>query len=495
MTHSDEVRSMFAQYARNEISEERLRRLEAALREDDGLRAEFIEYMNVDAALGDLAALSQSEIDQLDSNAAETFEEPQLDLETQSAEDSAMLAERVSNKAIGSKPGYWKLIATLAVCLVVAITLAWQLGKETRPENQLAGENVEEAESPRKVDSLAFATVVQLADAHWEDDTSLAVGDRVAVGVLRLKAGIVHLQIDSGVGVTLDGPANFELMSSEVTRLHSGLLTATVPPGAEGFRVDTPSAQVVDLGTAFGIDQRSDGTSTVSVFDGEVEIVSVEESEKRLLAEGETVHVAADGSLRDMQFTPQPFGRLWPTASGIAESTGAFRFAPPWPRGLSQIQSDTEIFVLPEGYARELSVPCPIDITESELNNSRIPAERRVRSYLLQFNPVDPTGEEAASKKLGSRMRRIEGSITFDHPVAGMIVNSETLKITDEVFALRRGPIRPFARGLELSQPRTADVISLSEDRHTVNLKLSVFNQFSDHVRVIVDASFNNLED
>ena len=42
----------------------------------------------------------------------------------------------------------------------------------------------------------------------------------------------------------------------------------TVPPGAEGFRVDTPSAQVVDLGTAFGIEQFADGTSKVSVFDG-----------------------------------------------------------------------------------------------------------------------------------------------------------------------------------------------------------------------------------
>jgi len=120
---------------------------------------------------------------------------------------------------------------------------------------------------------------------------------------------------------------------------------------------------------------------------------------------------------------------------------------------------------------------------------------RRVRSFLLQFNPVDPSGQESNSRELGSKMRRIEGSITFSRPVTGLIVNSETLRITDKVFALRRGPIRPFKRGLELSPPRTADVVSLSEDRHTLTLKLAVFNQFSGHVRVIVDASLSDVHD
>ena len=213
------------------------------------------------------------------------------------------------------------------------------------------------------------------------------------------------------------------------------------------------------------------------------------------MTEGETVHLTTDGSVSESEFATQPFEKLWPTASGIVESTGAFRFAPPWPRRLSQIQSDTDILVLPEGYAGKLEEPCPIDIVESELAESNIPIGQRVRSYLLQFNPVDPARQEATSKEPGSRMRRIAGSITFDRPVIGMIVNTETLKITDEFFALHRGPIRPFKRGLELSPPRTADVVSLSEDRRTLTLKLAVFNQFSDHVRVIVDASLSDVHD
>ena len=491
MTHRDELRFMIAEYAHGQISEVRLRRLEAELREDDRLRAEFIEYMNIDAALGDHAALSESEIAQLDGTVTESCELANLD--SGSSTERMAFVEPTDGSPLKSvaNRGHWKSMAALVACLIVAVVSWWQFGTDAGNVDQIAQENDGAAETVRDVSRSTLATVVQLVDARWADSKPLAVGDRISPGVLRMQAGIVHLRFDNGVGVTLEGPSDFEVTSPEVTRLRSGLLTATVPPGAEGFRVDTPSAQVVDLGTAFGIDQRPDGTSIVSVFDGEVEIVS-DDSNKRLLSEGNSIQLATDGSASDLVFTSQPFDRLWPTSSGIAGSSGAFRFTPPWPRGISRIQSDTEIFVLPEGYASELNDPCPIDISEAEVIRSRIPAGRRVRSYLLQFNPVDPTGQEANSKKLGSRMRRIEGSITFDGPVVGMIVTGETLKVTDEIFALRRGPIRPFARGLELNPSRTADVVSLSEDRRTVSLKLAVFNQFSDHVRVIVDASLDD---
>lgn len=493
MTHSEDLQVMIAEYARGDISEVRLRRLEGALRSDEGFRSEFIEFMNVDTALGDLAALSESEIVELDGITPGAGKAAHLNAETKPELTSASLAEPDARTAIKSvtNRGHWKKIAALAACLLVTVAFWWQFGTDARHENQVAHENDEALGSVRDATQIAFATVIQSVDVQWVVGKPLKVGDRVSAGELQLDAGIVHLRFDSGVGITLEGPADFEVMSAEVTQLRSGLLTATVPTGAEGFRVDTPSAQVVDLGTAFGIDQRPDGTSVVSVFDGEVEIVS-DDSNKRLLTEGKSIQLATDGSASDLEFTSQPFDRLWPTSSGIAGSSGAFRFTPPWPRGISRIQSDTDIFVLPEGYASELDNPCPIDISASEVTSSRISAGRRVRSYLLQFNPVDPTGQEANSKKLGSRMRRIEGSITFDAPVIGMIVTSETLKITDEIFALRRGPIRPFARGLELTQSRTADVISLSEDGRTVSLKLAVFNQFSDHVRVVVDASLDD---
>ena len=120
-------------------------------------------------------------------------------------------------------------------------------------------------------------------------------------------------------------------------KFESGLLTSTVPPGAEGFRVDTPTAQVIDLGTAFGIELGDNGVSHVSVFDGEVEVAVPKSATRQLLTEGEAVRVEQE-NIKPVDFDASVFDKIWPVSSGISRSTGAFRFAPPtgrqWSVGL-----------------------------------------------------------------------------------------------------------------------------------------------------------------
>ena len=62
MSDSSDIRSLFAEYARGEIGKSELERLDAALRGNSQLTDEFIEYMNVASALGDIAALSDVEV-------------------------------------------------------------------------------------------------------------------------------------------------------------------------------------------------------------------------------------------------------------------------------------------------------------------------------------------------------------------------------------------------------------------------------------------------
>ncbi|MEM7454763.1 MAG: FecR family protein [Planctomycetota bacterium] len=335
-----------------------------------------------------------------------------------------------------------------------------------------------------------FVTVTQLVNVARVDGEKVSEGDRISSGLFELVEGIAHLSFDNGVGVTLEGPVQFELTSVDVTRLRSGVLTATVPPGAEGFRVDTPLAQVIDLGTAFGIEQNPDGTSNVSVFDGEVEIVSDNVSGKHLLTEGNSVQLAVDGTVSEVEFAADRFEKLWPAASGIAGSTGAFKFAPQWPRMLRRINSDTDIIVLPEGYAMELEEPCLVDMTMSGSNESSIAAGQRIRSFLLQFNPEDPVEREP---NRNGQLKRIEGSITFDRPILGLIIEGDTLQQTDALFSFRAGPGPQMRRGLESNPPRVADEVSVTDDGHTLTLKLVAFDRLSDHVRVIVDASLPEL--
>lgn len=366
-------------------------------------------------------------------------------------------------------------IVAVAACLLIA--LSWY--GTTEPGST----------GPGSAEAGPFLSVAMTQDTLGD----LKAGDRLGAETIELKGGIMRLIFDDGVEVTLQGPAEYELIELGKTRLVSGLLTATVPPGAEGFQVDTPSAQVVDLGTAFGVELRPDGSSQVTVFDGEVEVLGQKEPGKRHLTEGETIQVAADGSVIETEFASKQFEKLWPTASGIAGSTGAFKFAPQWPRMLKQIESDEDIFILPEGYAMELEQSCEVDMTGNEMSQSAIPSGQRVRSFLLQFNPVDSGNSQRGPANRGFRQRgskqrkRIKGNITFQRPILGLVVKTETLKKTDDLFSLRRaGGL--MGRGLEFKPPRMADEISISEDRMTLTLDLAVINRLSDHVRVIVDA-------
>ncbi|MCC9655356.1 FecR domain-containing protein [Rhodopirellula halodulae] len=402
----------------------------------------------------------------------------------------------------------WAWIATVAAGLLLA--LSWALWSDAPLPN---GRDIaEKGDSTRpllvessdaEIQDNAVATLAQIRDAVWEPisdsdgDVDRREGDRLGVETLRLRSGIVHLEFDSGVEVILEGPASYDIQTMDETRLAYGLLTATVPPGAEGFRVDTPSAQVIDLGTAFGIELDRDGLSKVSVFDGEVEVVPEGQTTKRLLIEGESIELQSDGSMNDIAFEPRRFERLWPMVSGIVKSSGAFRFAPPWPRQVKRLQNDEHVFVLPEGYATRLVAPCAIDFSEpglyeneSQLSPSEIPTDQRVRSFLLVFNPVPPKSTDGRPRRLTMRdLEMIEGSITFQHPILGVMVRDETLFQSDGRFSMRSASTVPLQQGLELKPSRLSDSITLSDDRRTLKLKLAGVGRRGDQVRVIVDAA------
>ena len=94
----------------------------------------------------------------------------------------------------------------------------------------------------------------------------LRVGD-----TLELDAGLAELTLAGGVTLILEGPARVRLAGGARVRLERGCLSARVPKGAEGFQVDTPTSEVVDLGTEFGVCVGDDGSSEVHVLRGRVQ--------------------------------------------------------------------------------------------------------------------------------------------------------------------------------------------------------------------------------
>jgi hypothetical protein len=96
-------------------------------------------------------------------------------------------------------------------------------------------------------------------------------GDAVHAGTLRWEQGLVRLELDAGVLLTLEGPAEIELVDLMHARLPRGRLTVYVPPRAVGYTVAAGDLSVTDLGADFGLERDAKGAVRLAVFRGEVE--------------------------------------------------------------------------------------------------------------------------------------------------------------------------------------------------------------------------------
>lgn len=171
-----------------------------------------------------------------------------------------------------------------AACILVAVK--WPTGNS----------------EPKTADSLA-ATVISNVNGLLAKDEQRWNNVKLPTGNYELQTGLLHLQFGGGVMVYLEAPARFDAVSDSRVVLHSGRLSARVPPDGIGFTVETPEAEVVDFGTEFSVDVEA-GASEVHVFDGLVRVnpgASIPRDQSR------SVDVQASHAVRitDGQLEPQ----------------------------------------------------------------------------------------------------------------------------------------------------------------------------------------------
>lgn len=123
---------------------------------------------------------------------------------------------------------------------------------------------------PAPADAYA-ATVISNVNGLLTKDGSQWDGTQIPEGDYELQKGLLSLQFGGGVMVYMEAPARFDAVSDKRVVLHSGRLSARVPPEGIGFTVETPEAEVVDFGTEFSVDVEG-GASEVHVFDGLVRV-------------------------------------------------------------------------------------------------------------------------------------------------------------------------------------------------------------------------------
>lgn len=112
-------------------------------------------------------------------------------------------------------------------------------------------------------------------DVRWQEPATaqpaLTRGTSLPAGSLAIAAGRLSLLLASGVELTLDGPARFDLCTDMHVLLHEGKLSAVVPEPARGFLVESQGLRVVDLGTEFEVVAPPSGKPEVAVLRGSVE--------------------------------------------------------------------------------------------------------------------------------------------------------------------------------------------------------------------------------
>ena len=212
-----------------------------------------------------------------------------------------------------------------------------------------------------------------------------AAGTYLKPGVFSQTAGWLTLQTLNGVSVTLDAPFRAELIDHDRIRLDEGRARVRVPEGAEGFRLDSPAFDVVDLGTEFAAKVNTDGTGTCRVFEGKADVSLLDsigevKSTRRLKA-NESVSVTP--SKQDMR--------------AIEEANGDYPEIKQPPR---------PTLALPRSYAAELMEMGPLGYWRfEEVSNKEVPDEVADGAH-LQVAGTASIANESGGNHSGELTRR-----------------------------------------------------------------------------------------
>lgn len=125
----------------------------------------------------------------------------------------------------------------------------------------------------------------------------VVLGDEMSAGRYSLKEGVAELRFSSGAVAVFEGPCKFELLAADEVALWNGKVFVNVGEETERFVVETPSGTIVDLGTAFGVYAREDGSVETVVEEGRVTVAghSAPEAQPLLVEAGFRSSIDAAG--------------------------------------------------------------------------------------------------------------------------------------------------------------------------------------------------------
>ncbi|CAN5136806.1 hypothetical protein BH11PLA2_BH11PLA2_23030 [soil metagenome] len=186
---------------------------------------------------------------------------------------------------------------------------------------------------------IDLATVVQVEQLQWAGEgPAPVVGSIIAAGPFRMISGRMTLILFNGVSLTVEGPAELDLLAVNRLICNFGKIRVRVPRGAQGFTVLTERYEVVDMGTEFAVNREPGGKSQVMVFEGDAAVSLIgakgQSVHGALLEKFQSVEVDSSDRIRTVTPAPDTFATLGKFVPAILELppeySAAVKASNPW---------------------------------------------------------------------------------------------------------------------------------------------------------------------
>lgn len=162
---------------------------------------------------------------------------------------------------------------------------------------------------------VEVATLTETINAKWDESNGdLKVGQRLLSksNSLWLKEGYAELTFDNDSRVTIEAPAEFEIIADDQIRLSYGRLYAIVPSQALGFTVTTLHSKIIDMGTEFGVRADLGNQTQLHVIKGKTMLISGSSNDTREtydVKQGQAKAIDGNNGVRDIPVQTDVFAR------------------------------------------------------------------------------------------------------------------------------------------------------------------------------------------
>ncbi len=200
--------------------------------------------------------------------------ESQKNLPPLNAQSPAVQISAVRNLPSSAFPN-WSLgtrnistIAPLATAAVLLISISsWFWLRSNLSQSSTLITNSEKQTLPSSPNAEVLLT--QAAGASFFGESTPSLNSSMAwQHEYALTNGMIELHFPAGATAIIESPAVFSISNASRLKIQTGQCSVFAPDGAQGFQVETPITDVVDLGTRFSVAVDETGGTDVQVVEG-----------------------------------------------------------------------------------------------------------------------------------------------------------------------------------------------------------------------------------